>query len=1168
MKPIKLIHFADGHYSRENQEPFFKSADFFLRSCKEEEPCLITIAGDLFDRAVNDTTGSGFPRLVQWMRDLMNIAPVVAVRGTPTHDLPGCYEVFKTIEARHNFTLLDPGEPYFLDNFNVQSKPNGHEKLLIFGLGEPSKEWFLKDKQLGKAEGDEAIKQGIREMLLGMGARRKQYPEIPCVLVSHITIAGASISETQSLPSGGIQIGKDDLALIGADYYALGHIHLAQQIGDLPAFYCGSMFPVNWGERDQKGFNVADLICGSPPVKRVPFPHLPRKKIVLEIPWNVPASEVEGFDVWIQLRATKEERHAVNVEALRTDLMNFGAGPGSKVEIVTIPTETVRSERISEAVSLVDKLKVYAELSGETLTDSTIEKAADLEKTVQESGEAEPHKMRATRLRMRGFIAIKKGIGKDETEVDLTRFDPGVVLICGKMGEGKTGLMENLHPFPTMVTHEKKLQDQCYLRDSYRDYYSIDELTGIEYRAYITIDGANQSGSCEYFLYKRTPGEEWETENDEINGRQKPYIEAVNRIWGSYTAFLRTAFSRQMHKSLDNNPSLSSAKPGEKKTLFREFGGFDRLQLCSDYSKENAKSVETKLTGMRAKLERVDETKDAIGKAKGDLNAKTSYQEEVEGNLALIKKKGEGLKAEHDRLKVIVDKNEKLRMECNNVLLQQRDNLNKRTELKHQVNEYRSALEGKEATEKLIKEYESLKTEEARLNEEKSKHEGARARGLADYNKAREAVEERERDLSNKKSEAEKAAQAVELERRDVLAGANQLEKELESLKGAQCPILSMECPAKDHESFQAVMSMREAQLKAEQETVFELDKNLTEQNKGVKAIQKEIDALDWPEKPKDEEYDLSELSLIRDQLYELSDIDKHRETLSRAQEAAVRIQEGEKQLTALEATFNTLNERVADLQHQIDEESETEYRDVAKRLEECRQQYVETDKELTRLNTEIDSLKKQIADKEAELEGLKALGEERKVKETDLTEWLYLQRAFGPNGIQPLELSAMAPDITSYANEFLEISREYPDSHYDQIKIDTQRVGGQGSNKHMIEDFIIFCHDMRDDSWSDYAEVSGGETAWLTRALYDAFGLVRLRKANCNHLTYLQDESDSAMDAEARGYWLHMIQRAHSITGRYHTIITSHSPELQEMIGQRIEMSELKEAAREPVTA
>ena len=260
MKPIKIFHTGDGHFSRENQEPFFKSADFLLEKAEKEEPDLIVIAGDLFEIAVKNTKKDGFPRLTRRIKCLMDIAPVVAVTGTPgRHDPPGCYEVFETIHARYNFTLLEPGVEYFLDNFGVSTEANEHTSALIFGLPEPSKEWFLKDKQLGKAEGDEAIKQGIRELLLGMGARRKQYPEIPCVLVSHITVAGSSISEAQSLPSGGIQIGKDDLALVGADYYALGHIHLAQQIGDLPAFYCGSMFPVNWGEQDLKCFNIVEI---------------------------------------------------------------------------------------------------------------------------------------------------------------------------------------------------------------------------------------------------------------------------------------------------------------------------------------------------------------------------------------------------------------------------------------------------------------------------------------------------------------------------------------------------------------------------------------------------------------------------------------------------------------------------------------------------------------------------------------------------------------------------------------------------------------------------------------------------------------------------------------------------------------------------------------------
>ena len=63
----------------------------------------------------------------------------------------------------------------------------------------------------------------------------------------------------QLMRPGEIQVGKDDLAMIGADYYALGHNHMAQEIQGIPAYYGGSSFPVNWGELDQKSFNYVEI---------------------------------------------------------------------------------------------------------------------------------------------------------------------------------------------------------------------------------------------------------------------------------------------------------------------------------------------------------------------------------------------------------------------------------------------------------------------------------------------------------------------------------------------------------------------------------------------------------------------------------------------------------------------------------------------------------------------------------------------------------------------------------------------------------------------------------------------------------------------------------------------------------------------------------------------
>ena len=262
-RQVKVLHAADIHYSRDKQEQALQSLDLLARTASQEKVDLIIIAGDLFDRPVNNTASSGFPGLINVIQDLMNIAPVVAITGTPTHDIPGCYEPFKKIKSHHGFTILEAGQDYFLGSegmvWNGDPIDADRSRLLLFGIPEISKQYFLKDKQLGQAEADEAIKKGMRELLLGLAAIRKQHPDIPCVLVYHGMVAGATLSNNQVMPAGGIQLGKDDLALVGADYYALGHVHKAQQIEGLPAYYSGSAFPVDWGEQDLKCFNIVEI---------------------------------------------------------------------------------------------------------------------------------------------------------------------------------------------------------------------------------------------------------------------------------------------------------------------------------------------------------------------------------------------------------------------------------------------------------------------------------------------------------------------------------------------------------------------------------------------------------------------------------------------------------------------------------------------------------------------------------------------------------------------------------------------------------------------------------------------------------------------------------------------------------------------------------------------
>jgi exonuclease SbcC len=129
------------------------------------------------------------------------------------------------------------------------------------------------------------------------------------------------------------------------------------------------------------------------------------------------------------------------------------------------------------------------------------------------------------------------------------------------------------------------------------------------------------------------------------------------------------------------------------------------------------------------------------------------------------------------------------------------------------------------------------------------------------------------------------------------------------------------------------------------------------------------------------------------------------------------------------------------------------------------------------------------------------------------------------------------------------------------QIEFRTTRIGGSGAKVKQIEDFQIVVHDSTDGSEQLLETLSGGESVWIKRAIFDSFAIARDRKTGQRFLTVFADEADGALDPEARMKYITMIERAHNEAGRTHTIIVTHSTEIQDFIAQKIMMERIEEA-------
>lgn len=179
-----------------------------------------------------------------------------------------------------------------------------------------------------------------------------------------------------------LELGLEDLALVRADAYLLGHIHLGAgnewQIGDSPALYGGSPRRCTFGEPEVKSYTVLEFEDG-PEGRLVSWERVstPATKMAhLDSEWFdehvglpgdviVPAGlsrdwspeEVVGAEVRLRYRVDADHRDAARRAAQEEADELRGAGAASvKVEEQVIATTRARTPEVARAVTLADKL--------------------------------------------------------------------------------------------------------------------------------------------------------------------------------------------------------------------------------------------------------------------------------------------------------------------------------------------------------------------------------------------------------------------------------------------------------------------------------------------------------------------------------------------------------------------------------------------------------------------------------------------------------------------------------------------------------------------------------------------------------------------------------------------------------------------------------------------
>ena len=1159
---MRIIHLADLHFQRDRYDEAAASIHTARDDGKAHGVDLFAIAGDTWDGPVQNTAGSRFADFLELIKGLADVAPVAMIYGTPSHDTDGSLEVFERIQAEHQIVILRPGKPYFLGGHpGDRSRPvlrehaiSDRDSLLLFGVPEPNKKWLLANGgAIGKDEADEAARSAMRALLLGLGGMRREHAELPCVLLYHGQVSGAKTGTGYTADSG-LAVSRDDLAAVGADYIALGDIHEPQQIPGLPAYYPGAIYPINWGETHKAGCNAVDLrpvdveggYAYGYTLSRLDFPHAQRLKIAHTYGQEWTGS-VSGRRVWVETTCTREEAAGIDTDALLDKLLSAGALPGSQVTLNILPTETVRAGDIASKATLREKVQVWAGNSGIDASDSILAKADEIEREQSVvSGHANGAHIRYTRLRLRGAIGIWKKSRKDDIDLDLEALGAGVLAFASPNGAGKTTILENMHPWPCMLTRDGTLKDHFRLKDSCRDLYFTDDRTGYRYRALISIRADIASGAAEYFLYC-DKGQGYEPLPG-INGRKEPYEEAINGLFGSLELYLRTAFSSQRPSKYA--PDLSEATKGQRKALFAELSGIDYLDAYklaakgkADALEESARELQALIAvtaGVDEEIKNIDAR--CVSLAQDARKAEESIKD-TSARLEVLSRRRDGLRADIDAIEGKASRRAKITTEISVLLSQIKA-------IEQEVEGFRQAAEGRAAAELELSTFDTMTREAATLAAQKALVDEYNREALEADRKARE-------DIAARRS-------AAQLKLDGAIRVLQDLERKLARIEGQLSEPIQDACPT----CGQSLPKAKRDELIARHTELSEIRTRLDIESAAatgkVSRAENELSSIvDLPPCSLQVFPAAARLKELHDAL-DWIDAPALRETIRKADEATVRSAAGHDKIAYLRNDLQS---------HQL--EADALDIDLADRPA-LTAEFARAEQEYTSLRNEHQAATSALAAAKASVEAegraresALARSKQREYSMAQLTkvmpevaEYRLLERACGADGIQALELDALAPGIAEIANRLLSSS-----GNTGRIEFRTTRIGGKGSKTKQIEDFLVYYIDDAGEE-QEISTLSGGESVWIRKALYDAFAVIRARNTGIQFLTVFLDEADGALDPEARMRYLRMLETAHAEAGRYQTIIVTHSTELQAMVSQTINVADLGPRAMQEESA
>jgi exonuclease SbcD len=329
---MKILHTSDWHLGRRLEgESLFEPHEHFLTwlvddLIPQEQPDLLVIAGDIFDRPVPPTEA-----IELYEKTLARISKlgVRILISAGNHD--------NRVRLGMHSTFLDEMGVHFRTRLHQIADPVRIESddfvLLAYGIPylEPDVDAGVNEHQWDvEATTPSVMAEALRLIREDLSERSKtESKPIRTLVASHAWVTGGAGSESErNVKVGTLGQASADL-FAGIDYVAMGHLHGPQQVksSESLVFYSGSPIPFSFSERDhEKRVLVVTVDADGVKEENVKSHAVPQVRKMQQFKDTVEAllsDKYPASDDWIKVIVTDEKVPVGFFEILKNRKFKF-----------------------------------------------------------------------------------------------------------------------------------------------------------------------------------------------------------------------------------------------------------------------------------------------------------------------------------------------------------------------------------------------------------------------------------------------------------------------------------------------------------------------------------------------------------------------------------------------------------------------------------------------------------------------------------------------------------------------------------------------------------------------------------------------------------------------------------------------------------------------------